>query len=95
MTRSALVEKIAQKVEGLTLRQTEIVVDTVFDSIKDALQKGDKVEIRRFGNFRLKERRPRRARNPKTGQSVDVPAKKAIRFKVGKALRDALNQPTG
>lgn len=94
MTRSALVEKIAQKVEGLTLRQTEIVVDTVFDSIKDALQKGDKVEIRGFGNFRLKERRPRRARNPKTGQSVDVPAKKAIRFKVGKALRDALNQPT-
>jgi len=93
MTRSALVEKIAQKVEGLTLKQTEIVVDTVFESIKDALQKGDKVEIRGFGNFRLKERRPRKARNPKTGESVDVPGKKAIRFKVGKALRDALNKP--
>jgi len=94
MTRSALIEKIAQKVEGLTLRQTEIVVDTVFESIKEALQKGDKVEIRGFGNFRLKERRPRKARNPKTGQSVDVPGKKAIRFKVGKALRDALNKPS-
>jgi len=91
MTRSELIEKISEKSEGLTLKQTEIVIDTVFDSIKDALQKGEKVEIRGFGNFRLKERGPRKARNPKTGEPVDVPGKKAIRFKVGKALREALN----
>jgi len=91
MTRSELTEKISEKSGGLTLKQTEIVIDTVFDSIKDALQKGEKVEIRGFGNFRLKERRPRKARNPKTGEAVDVPGKKAIRFKVGKALREALN----
>ncbi len=91
MTRSELIEKISEKSEGLTLKQTEIVIDTVFDSIKEALQKGEKVEIRGFGNFRLKERGPRKARNPKTGESVDVPGKKAIRFKVGKALREALN----
>ncbi len=91
MTRSVLIEKVSEKVEGLTIKQTEIVVDTVFDSIKAALQKGDKVEIRGFGNFRLKDRKPRKARNPKTGETVDVPGKKAIRFKVGKALKEALN----
>jgi integration host factor subunit beta len=92
MTRSALIEKVAERVDGLTLKQTEIVVETVFESIKESLKKGEKIEIRGFGNFRLKERQPRKARNPKTGESVDVPQKKAIRFKAGKALKEALNQ---
>jgi integration host factor subunit beta len=92
MTRSALIEKVAERVDGLTLKQTEIVVETVFESIKEALKKGEKIEIRGFGNFRLKERQPRKARNPKTGESVDVPQKKAIRFKAGKALKEALNR---
>jgi integration host factor subunit beta len=91
MTRSALIEKVSEKVEGLTLKQTDIVIETVFDSIKEALKRGEKIEIRGFGNFRLKERQPRKARNPKTGESVDVPQKKAVRFKAGKALREALN----
>ena len=92
MTRSALIEKVAERVDGLTLKQTEIVVETVFESVKESLKKGEKIEIRGFGNFRLKERQPRKARNPKTGESVDVPQKKAIRFKAGKALKEALNQ---
>jgi len=91
MTRSMLIEKVSEKVEGLTLKQTEIVVETVFDSIKDALSRNEKIEIRGFGNFRLKERQPRKARNPKTGDSVEVPSKMAVRFKAGKALREALN----
>lgn len=91
MTKSVLIEKVAEKVEGLTRNQTEIVVDTVFDSIKKALMNGEKIEIRGFGNFRLKTRKPRKARNPKTGESVDVPGKKVLFFKVGKALREALN----
>lgn len=91
MTRSALIEKVSQRVEGLTLSQTEIIIETVFESIKDALVKGEKIEIRGFGNFRLKQRLPRKARNPKTGESVDVSEKKAIRFKAGKALREILN----
>jgi integration host factor subunit beta len=91
MTRSQLIEKVAGRVEGLTLKQTEIVVETVFDSINQALRRGEKIEIRGFGNFRLKERQPRKARNPKTGESVDVPPKRAVRFKAGKALREALN----
>lgn len=91
MTRSMLIEKVSEKVEGLTLKQTEIVVETVFDSIKSALSSNEKIEIRGFGNFRLKERQPRKARNPKTGESVDVPSKMAVRFKAGKALRESLN----
>lgn len=91
MTKSVLIEKVAEKVEGLTRNQTEIVVDTVFDSIKKALMNGQKIEIRGFGNFRLKTRNPRKARNPKTGESVDVPGKKVLYFKAGKALKEALN----
>lgn len=92
MTKSVLIDKVAERADGLTRKQTEIVLETVLDSIKDALSKGEKVEIRGFGNFRLKLRRPHRARNPKTGESVEVPFKKALHFKVGKALRDALNE---
>ena len=91
MTKSALIDKVAERVEGLTRKQTEIIVDTVFDGIKDALARGEKIEIRGFGNLRLKQRRPRRARNPKTGEGVDVPSKRVLHFKVGKALKDALN----
>jgi integration host factor beta subunit len=91
MTKSVLIEKVAEKVEGLTRNQTEIVVDTVFDSIKKALMTGEKIEIRGFGNFRLKSRKPRKARNPKTGESVEVPGKKVLYFKAGKALKEALN----
>jgi integration host factor beta subunit len=91
MTKSVLIEKVAEKVEGLTRNQTEIVVDTVFDSIKKALVKGEKIEIRGFGNFRLKTRNPRKARNPKTGESVEVAEKRVLYFKVGKALKEALN----
>lgn len=91
MTKSVLIEKVAEKVEGLTRNQTEIVVDTVFESIKKALMSGEKIEIRGFGNFRLKSRKPRKARNPKTGESVEVPGKKVLYFKAGKALKEALN----
>ena len=91
MTKSVLIEKVVEKVEGLTRNQTEIVVDTVFESIKKALTTGEKIEIRGFGNFRLKTRNPRKARNPKTGESVDVPGKKVLYFKVGKALKESLN----
>jgi integration host factor subunit beta len=91
MTKSVLIEKVSEKVEGLTRNQTEIVVETVFDSIRKALMNGEKIEIRGFGNFRLKTRKPRKARNPKTGESVDVPGKKVLYFKMGKALKEALN----
>jgi integration host factor subunit beta len=91
MTKSVLIEKVAERVGSLTRKQTEIVVETVFDSIKEALVRGEKIEIRGFGNFKPKNRRPRKARNPKTGEKVDVPEKRVLHFKVGKALREAIN----
>ena len=92
MTKSVLIEKIASKVDGLTKKQTELVVETIFKSIKEALANGGKVEIRGFGNFKLRSRKARKARNPKTGESVDVPPKKVPYFKVGKELREMINK---
>ncbi len=92
MTKSALIEKITEKVEGLSKKQTEVIVATIFESIKGALAKGGKVEIRGFGNFKLRSRNARKARNPKTGESVDVPPKKVPYFKVGKELREMVNK---
>ena len=69
-----------------------MVIETIFDSIKETLSKGGKVEIRGFGNFRLRNRNARRARNPKTGEAVDVPPKKVPYFKVGKELREMVNR---
>jgi integration host factor subunit beta len=91
MTKSVLIEKVSERVGSLTKKQTEIVVETVFDSIKDSLIRGEKIEIRGFGNFKLKTRKPRTARNPKTGEKVNVPEKRVLHFKVGKALREAMN----
>lgn len=92
MTKSALIDKVSEKIDGLTRKQTEIIVETFFESIKNALANGEKIEIRGFGNFKLKTRSPRKARNPRTGESVDVPAKKVLHFKPGKELRDMLNE---
>jgi integration host factor subunit beta len=91
MTKSELIEKISEKVDGLSKKQTEVVVETIFESIKESLAKGGKVEIRGFGNFRLRSRNARKARNPKTGEAVDVPPKKVPYFKVGKELREMVN----
>ncbi|KPK03044.1 MAG: integration host factor subunit beta [Nitrospira bacterium SG8_35_4] len=92
MTKSSLIEKISEKVEGLSKKQTEVVIETIFESIKETLSKGGKVEIRGFGNFRLRSRNARKARNPKTGEAVDVPPKKVPYFKVGKELREMVNK---
>lgn len=91
MTKSVLIEKVSEKIGSLTKKQTEIVIETIFDAMKDALAKGERIEIRGFGNFRPKNRRPRIARNPKTGESVNVPWKKVLHFKAGKELREAVN----
>ncbi len=92
MTKSVLIERIAEKLEGLSKRQTEVIIETIFESIKESLANGGKVEVRGFGNFRLRSRAARKARNPKTGESVDVPPKKVPYFKVGKELREMVNR---
>src|SRR5262245_50698286 len=87
MTKAELVEEVARAAE-LNKRDAEVIVETVFDSIVGALHKGEKVELRGFGSFRTRERGPRRGRNPKTGEPVDVPAKRVPYFKPGKELKE-------
>jgi integration host factor subunit beta len=90
MTRADLVDELAKEA-NLTKQDGEAVVDTVFAAITDALARGDKVEIRGFGSFKIRQRRSRVGRNPKTGASVSVPGKKVPFFKVGKGLRELVN----
>jgi integration host factor subunit beta len=91
MTKAELVDQIAEKKPGLTRKQVEIVVNTVLDGIKDALSREDKVEIRGFGSFRVRHRRAKEGRNPKTGETVSVPPKKVPFFKAGKEMREMVD----
>jgi integration host factor subunit beta len=94
MTKAELVEEVARAAE-LNKRDAEVIVETLFDSIIGALHNGEKVELRGFGSFRTRERGPRRGRNPKTGEPVDVPAKRVPYFKPGKELKEYFtDEPT-
>src|SRR5215204_1995063 len=94
MTKAELVEEVS-RVSDLTKKHSEVIVDTVFESIIDALKRGEKIELRGFGSFRLRKREPRKGRNPKTGDKVDVPPKRVPYFKPGKELKDLINKDTG
>ena len=91
MTKAALVEEVS-RVADLTKKDSEVIVDTVFQSIITALRRGEKIELRGFGSFRLRQREPRKGRNPKTGDRVDVPPKKVPYFKPGKELKELINR---
>ena len=91
MTKADLVDKVTA-LGDLTRRDGEIIVDLLFDSVISALKSDDKVEIRGFGSFRTRQRKARVGRNPKTGDRVDVPAKRVPFFKPSKELRDLVNR---
>ena len=93
MTKADLVEEISSSV-NLSKKDTGIVVNLVLDNISMALSRGDKVELRGFGSFRVKQRRGRRARNPRTGTSVYVPAKLVPFFKASNELKAQVNVAT-
>lgn len=91
MTKSELIQRLAERNPHLYMRDVEKIVDTVFDEITKALADGDRVELRGFGAFSIKERDARMGRNPRTGESVFVESKRLPFFKTGKALRERLN----
>ena len=91
MTKSDLVEKLAESLTNLTKKECEVIVDTVFHNMKDALHRGEKIEIRGFGSFTVRTRRAKEGRNPKTGEKVAIPEKRIPFFKVGKELREMVN----
>ncbi|MDQ6678786.1 MAG: integration host factor subunit beta [Acidobacteriota bacterium] len=92
MTKADLIEEVSRVVE-MTRKESEVIVESIFDSIVRALRSGDKIEVRGFGSFRTRQRQPRVGRNPKTGTRVEVPAKKIPYFKPSKELKDVVNHP--
>ena len=90
LTKADLIEEVLRITE-LPRKESETIVETIFDSIIQSLQQGQKIEIRGFGSFRTRERRGRVGRNPKTGAKVEVPAKKIPFFKPSKELEDFVN----
>ena len=90
MTKAELIESLATKLD-LQKSLAERIVNTMFDDIEGALQKGDKVNISGFGTFAVSARKARQGRNPKTGETIEIPASKSAKFKAGKSLKDKLN----
>jgi integration host factor subunit beta len=93
MTKADLVEEVSRVTE-LTRKDSEVIVDQLFDSVIKALKSGDKLEVRGFGSFRVRQRNARVGRNPKTGEKVEVPAKRVPYFKPSKELKDLINDGT-
>jgi integration host factor subunit beta len=90
MTKADLIEEVSRVVE-MTRKESEVIVEAIFDSIVRSLRHADKIEIRGFGSFRTRQRQARIGRNPKTGTRVEVPAKKIPYFKPSKELKDVVN----
>ena len=90
MTKADLIQEVSRLTE-LTRKDSEVIVETIFDSVVRSLRVGDKIEIRGFGSFRTRQRKPRVGRNPKTGERVEVPAKKIPFFKPSQELKDLVN----
>lgn len=91
MTRSELTEKLHTRFPHLLPADIDLLVETFFDEVGDALARGDRVELRDLFTLSIRHRDPRKARNPRTGETVHVPAKKAVHFKIGKELHERLN----
>ncbi len=91
MTKADLIAQIAEKSE-LSKKDSEKALTAVITSITDALKQGDKVQLIGFGTFEVRDRKEKESKNPRTGETILVPAKKAPAFKAGKALKDAVNE---
>jgi len=91
MTKADLVEQDANEAE-MTKKDAEQLVEIIFDSIIGALNNGEKIELRGFGSFRVRQRDARKGRNPKTGTAVNIPAKRVAYFKPGKELKEVINK---
>ena len=91
MTKSELIERLSDEHELLNKRDAEAIVNLIFGGISNALAQGDRVEIRGFGSFSVRERDAREARNPKSGQLVKIPSRRTPFFKTGKELRERVD----
>lgn len=92
MTRSDLVEALSERFSQLGQRDAELAVKAILEAISEALIEGQRIEIRGFGSFSVNHRPSRLGRNPRSGESVEIPAKRVPHFKAGKALREAVDE---
>ena len=92
MTKSELIQRLNQKYPHLYQRDIEVLVNTIFNEISEALAREDRVELRGFGAFSIRRRDPRAARNPKNGEVVNIGERRAIYFRTGKELRERINK---
>jgi integration host factor subunit beta len=91
MTKSELVKKLMEANDNLYLKDVRLLVDTIFDEMSDALARGDRIELRGFGAFSIRKRKPRIARNPKTNDTVQLGERSVVYFRAGKGLREKVN----
>lgn len=91
MTKSELIEQLTDEHNILNKKESEVVINLIFNGISDALSQGDRVEIRGFGSFSVRERQAREARNPKSGELVKIASRKTPFFKTGKELRQRVD----
>ncbi|PIU58345.1 MAG: integration host factor subunit beta [Deltaproteobacteria bacterium CG07_land_8_20_14_0_80_38_7] len=91
MNKSDLIETVGKHLPNLSTRDVEVIVNTIFDSMTEALAKDERIEIRGFGSFEVRVRKPRKGRNPKTGAPVDVEEHRVPFFKTGRELREMVN----
>ena len=91
MTKADLIHQVANSNQHLTVKEAELIVNLIFDSMTEALAKGDRIEIRGFGSFKVKHREAREGRNPRTGVPVRIPSKRYPAFKIGRKLEKMIN----
>ena len=91
MTKADIVETVCEKVGGFSKKEVAEIVETVFETVKATLVKGDKIKITRFGNFIVRDKRARAGRNPQTGQEITISARRVLTFKTSQLLNKALN----
>ncbi len=93
MTKAEIIEKIYEKV-GFSKKESAEIVELVFDTMKDTLEKGEKIKISGFGNFVVRQKRPRVGRNPQTGEEIEISARRVLTFRPSQVLKNVLNNGT-
>ena len=93
MTKADIIESVYEKVGGFSKKEAAEIVEAVFDTIKETLERGEKIKISGFGNFVVRKKRSRRGRNPQTGSDIEITARRILTFKPSQVLKGALNHP--
>jgi len=92
MTKRELIQRLADKLD-VSQKEAKVIVDTILEEMEEALVRGERIEIRGFGTFSIREYEGYKGRNPKTGEVIDIPPKRLPHFRVGKETKDRINRP--